>query len=102
MSARSNRARRRKFAPLQKQRERTLEKLHGNLRSCCLTTRYQEHLPDCERQPGRCRDKVGFADHALASARVRELRPEAGVMSVYRCRSCRLFHIGHPRPGDEA
>ncbi len=86
--------------PKKSDQRRTEAKHASEVRACCPTNRGLPHLPYCIRPTGRCADKVGFPDRDVATRRAKELSVEHGLMTVYRCQGCRLWHFGHPRAGE--
>lgn len=51
----------------------------------------------------QCGDKAQYATKAEAEvgmiAHIRRFGTAPGTLKVYRCPHCRLWHIGHVRPG---
>ena len=89
-------------APRDKRAHRKREAHYAaSLRTCCATYKALPHAPDCERHPTKCGGKTGFQSRDLAIARAGQLRASMGEMTVYRCPSCGLFHMGHPMSVEE-
>lgn len=73
----------------------------SEVRACCSTNRNTAHLPDCVRPISRCAEKIGFRTRDEATVRAKALSAQHGLMTVYRCAGCRLYHFGHPRSAEE-
>ena len=72
-----------------------------DIRACCLSSRFEDHLANCRRAPGRCRTKAGYPTRKDALG-VWGISGSDPTYSAYRCYSCELWHIGRPSEQDLA